>query len=165
MVLAGQHFACVRITGRANCTLAIDYQALVNQLDQKGYTYVVMDLSECLLMDSTFLGILTGFGLKMNRPNGTPHRAVELLNPNARVAELLDNMGVLHLFKVQHGEHASPETVEPLHPDAQPASEDDVTRVCLQAHQALMALSPENAARFKDVAHFLAEKLKKDGEE
>jgi hypothetical protein len=31
----------------------------------------------------------------------------------------------------------------------------------MEAHETLMALSPENAARFKDVAQFLAEGVKK----
>jgi len=36
-----------------------------------------------------------------------------------------------------------------------------LTRTSIEAHQILMALSPENAARFKDVTQFLAEGLKK----
>jgi hypothetical protein len=33
--------------------------------------------------------------------------------------------------------------------------------MCLEAHQTLIELSPANAARFKDVAQFLAEGAKK----
>ena len=36
-----------------------------------------------------------------------------------------------------------------------------MTRTCLEAHQTLIDLSPANAARFKDVAQFLAEGVKK----
>jgi hypothetical protein len=37
----------------------------------------------------------------------------------------------------------------------------EVTRTCLEAHQILADLNPANAAKFKDVAQFLAEGLKK----
>jgi len=36
-----------------------------------------------------------------------------------------------------------------------------LTRACLEAHETLMAINPENVARFKDVAMFLAEDLAK----
>jgi hypothetical protein len=46
-------------------------------------------------------------------------------------------------------------TPEPANP-----TREEIKRTCLEAHQTLMAMSPENAARFKDVARFLAEDLK-----
>jgi len=65
---------------------------------QKGYTHFIIDLSECVLMDSTFLGVLAQFGLKMNPANASGRTGIELLNPNTRVAELLENLGALQLF-------------------------------------------------------------------
>ncbi len=62
----GGHFACVRITGRANFTSGPDFKTLLDELAQRGYGHLVLDLSECTLMDSTFLGVLAGFGLKLN---------------------------------------------------------------------------------------------------
>ena len=47
---------------------------------------------------------------------------------------------------------APPEPANPTH--------EEITRICLEAHRTLMAMNPENAARFKDVAQFLAEDLK-----
>jgi hypothetical protein len=37
-----------------------------------------------------------------------------------------------------------------------------LARVCLEAHQTLMELSPGNVARFKDVVRFMAEDLKQE---
>src|SRR5579859_8066848 len=103
-VLVGEKFACVKIVGRANFTSSIDFRTLVDELRQKGYTYFVLDLSECALMDSTFLGVLAGFGLKMLKSAPNAERsAIELLNPNARILELLESLGVLHLFTVAQG--------------------------------------------------------------
>jgi anti-anti-sigma regulatory factor len=161
LVWAGERSACVRIIGRANFTSSIDFKALVSELRQRGCNCLALDLSECVLMDSTFLGVLAGFGLKLGAGNGDQGRSgIELLNPNARITELLDTLGVLHLFKLAQGPVALPEQAEPrAHPPASP-TQAEVTRACLEAHQTLMDISPANAAKFKDVTQFLAESLK-----
>ncbi len=64
LVLVGEKFACIKIIGRANFTSSIDFKTLINELRQKGYRYFVLDLSECVLMDSTFLAFLPGSVLK-----------------------------------------------------------------------------------------------------
>ena len=162
LVSVGEKCACIKIAGRANFTSSIDFKTLVNELLQKGFTYFVLDLGECTLMDSTFLGVLAGFGLRVNAPQPDKlQRTIELYNPNSRIADLLENLGVLHLFKVQQGNVCLPEQTAPHdHATANP-SREEVTQTCLDAHRTLMDLSPDNVARFKDVAAFLAEDLKK----
>ena len=65
-VLVGKDFACVKIAGRANFMSSPDFKTLLGELSQKGYSRFIVDLSECVLMDSTFLGVLAGFGLMTN---------------------------------------------------------------------------------------------------
>ena len=152
--------ACVKVAGRANFTFGPDLKKLLTGLGQKGYNHFIIDLAECVLMDSTFLGVLAGFGLATNPGCDPDKRQIELLNPNARIAELLENLGVLHLFQITMSQQPPPEgaraaTPEPLNP-----TPEQITRTCLEAHQTLMAANPDNVARFKDVAQFLAEDLK-----
>ncbi len=161
LVLVGEKFACIKIIGRANFASSIDFKMLVNELRQKGYRYFVLDLAECMLMDSTFLGVLAGFGLKMNGASpGQGDGKIELSNPNARVAELLENLGVLHLFKLTEGPLTvdCPETFThaPINPDR-----EELTRACKEAHDTLMQINPENVPKFKEVSQFMAEELKK----
>ena len=101
LVFARDHLVCIKIIGRANVGSSIDFKRLVNELLLKDLSCFVLDLSECLLMDSTFLGVLAGFGLRISEPAtaGPNGRSIELLNPNIRIAELLENLGVAHLFK------------------------------------------------------------------
>jgi anti-sigma B factor antagonist len=161
-VSVGETCACVKIAGRANFTSSIDFKTLIQELLQKGYTYFVLDLAECTLMDSTFLGVLAGFGLKTYGPQADNiPRTIELFNPNARIAELLENLGVLHLFKLVQGEVILPEKTEPQSHTPGAPSREEVTRTCLEAHRTLMNIHPDNVPRFKDVAAFLAEDLKK----
>jgi anti-sigma B factor antagonist len=159
-VLAGKKYACVKIQGRANFTSSIDFNTLVTKLREQGFTHFMIELSECSLMDSTFLGVLAGFGLKMTpgQPGANGH-CVELRNPNARIAELLENVGVLHLFKTSEGDVNATENLKDQAHEPVKSSREELTRTCLAAHEMLMAINPENASRFKDVTKFLAEDL------
>ena len=150
----------VQIAGRANFTSSVDFKTLLEELLQKGYTRFVLDLTDCALMDSTFLGVLAGFGLKMNQSADPNQRGIELSNPNARIIELLENLGALHLFKIITGALKLPDDVQTSALPATNPSHEEITRTCLEAHKTLMAVNPDNVARFKDVAQFLAEDLK-----
>jgi anti-sigma B factor antagonist len=156
--------ACVKIVGRANFTTSIDFKTLVDELEQKGFTCYILDLSECVLMDSTFLGVLAGMGLKMTAAqNGNGDgKLIELLNPNERIAGLLENLGVLHLFKVvSHDDRVPGELLARTSVPAEKPTREEVTRNCLEAHKLLMEISPANIPKFKEVTQFLAEDLKK----
>jgi anti-anti-sigma regulatory factor len=149
--------------GRANVAASVDFKRLLNGLIEKGVTDISLDLSECLLMDSTFLGVLAGFGQKLGgAQNGDAKgHPIELLDPNARVEELLDNLGMIHLFKVSHGKAAPDAKLNSEMSKPGAASKEEVTRNCLEAHRKLMELNPDNVSRFKDVTQYLAENLKK----
>jgi anti-anti-sigma regulatory factor len=160
LVLVGKDFACVKISGRANFSFSPDFKVLLAGLAEKGYGHFIIDLSDCMLMDSTFLGVLAGFGLKMNQPGAANQRGIELFNPNARITELLENLGALPLFKVITVALQLPGDVETSTPESINPSHEQITRTSLEAHQTLMAVNPDNVARFKDVTQFLAEDLK-----
>ena len=142
---------------RANCSSSPDFKTLLEELAQKGYRHFLIDLSECVLMDSTFLGVLAGFGMKLT-PAG--EEGIELYNPNTRISELLENLGALHLFKVRTTPLQLPGEVKACTPESSNPTHEELTRTSLEAHQTLMEVNPENVARFKDVTQFLAEDLR-----
>jgi len=159
-VCVGDRCACVKIQGRATFASSIDFAAVVTRLQDRGCTHFLIELSECSLMDSTFLGVLAGIGLKLPRNESDPDSpGLELHNANARITELLENIGVLHLFKTSEGPPISSEALEPCAEPSARVSRADLTRTCLRAHQLLMTLNSENVARFKDVTKYLAEEL------
>ena len=160
--MVGEGYACIRIIGRANFTASVDFKALLDELGSKGCDCYVLDLSECLLMDSTFLGVLAGLGVKLSSGKaGKAPRGVELFNPGPRIVELLETLGVLHLFKVARGSITPPVATQAMEHTPAAPTQEELTRACLEAHQTLMDLNPANAAKFKDVAQFLAEGVKK----
>ncbi|HEU5069233.1 MAG TPA: STAS domain-containing protein [Verrucomicrobiae bacterium] len=153
MVLACGHFACVQIHGRANFASALDFKSLCNGLREEHFDRYLIDLTDCTLMDSTFLGVLSGFGLRQP--------GVELLNPNPRITELLDNLGVLHLFQVTHGPLKLPSPPTSSAPTPLNPSKIELKEASLEAHQTLMSICSDNVPKFKELTQFLAEDLKR----
>jgi hypothetical protein len=86
---------------------------------------------------------------------------LELLNPNARISDLLENLGIAHLFRVVHRSRPEMEQLGQRESVPAAANKTEVTRTCLEAHQTLMEINPKNIPKFKDVTQFLAEDLKR----
>ena len=156
--------ACVRVNGRANFTSSVDFKRLIQQLQEDGCTEIVLDLTECTLMDSTFLGVLAGAAMKCDAPrqNG-PMCVIKLFHPGERIVESLENLDVLKLFTVL--------TDAPQLGAFQRVNKGETTRVelnrtCFEAHQTLMNTSPDNERRFKDATDFFEKNLgKEEGKE
>jgi anti-sigma B factor antagonist len=160
LVWVGDGMACVRVTGRANFTTSVDFKKLMQHLRDHACQTVVLDMSECVLMDSTFLGVLANeAGKRAVVAEGRTEAGLEVVNANQRIRDLIDNLGVAHLFKMVEYDLAK-DDFQPVEP-ASGVSREEVTRTCLEAHQTLMALNPANVAKFKDVVQFFAENLKK----
>ena len=152
----------IKISGRANLTSSLDLRNLVTELWQRGYRRFIFELCDCIIMDSTFLGVLAGIGLKFADANERGETSsVEITNPNPRMTDILENLGVAHLFNVITAGNPEAEKFELLSRNGEGASRVEVTRNCLEAHQILMNLNPANVSKFKDVTQFLAEDLKK----
>jgi len=150
----------MKICGRATFNQSADFKRFVQETQERGYRDFVFDLTECLIMDSTFLGVLAGFSHQATdakRPQGPA--VLTLVNPNARVADLLENLGVNHLFKVVQSTSAAPKDYRPA-PDAA-ATREEIARNCLEAHEKLMEINPGNIPKFKDVTRFFAEDLER----
>ena len=81
-VWVNDKLVCIKIAGRASFQGSVDFRTLIHTLWQQGHTRFVLDVSECQLMDSTFLGVLAGLGVKFSQErNGNGPATLELLNP------------------------------------------------------------------------------------
>jgi anti-anti-sigma factor len=153
--------AILKIEGRANFTSSVNFKSVISELVARGVKRFVFDLTNCLTMDSTFLGVLAGFALKLSNGNASANeQPLELVNPNARVADLLENLGVAHLFKTVH--QSDPvDAGKPCLDGQTTPSREEISKTCLEAHQILMAANSNNIPKFKDVVRFLEEDLQK----
>jgi len=159
-VAATDQVALVKISGRASFNCSVEFKTLVYELRARGYRKFILDLTDCLIMDSTFLGVLAGFGLKLVE-SADEKPTVTLLNLNQRILDLLENLGVAHLFHIMQGtEPLSQKCRDVLQTDGS-RSKLETARVCLEAHETLMSINPANIPKFKDVTRFMAEDLKR----
>ncbi len=152
--------ALVKISGRASFNSSVDFKTLGHELRDRGYRQFVLDLTDCVIIDSTFLGVLAGFGLKLAEAPGEKP-TVTLLNPNPRILDLLDNLGVAHLFCTIQGSNPLLDKCQEVRQSDGGPDKVETTRTCLEAHETLMAIHPGNIPRFKDVTRFMAEDLKR----
>ncbi|MBI3415223.1 MAG: STAS domain-containing protein [Verrucomicrobia bacterium] len=165
----GSLFVCIadqvvvfKVAGRASFTISADFKRVVHEMLQRGYRKFLLDLSECLIMDSTFLGVLAGAGSKLSgRSEPANGGTIELLCANARIADLLENLGVASLFKFISLKEARPQITAALQLIPIQATREETSRTCLEAHLTLMNVNPANVPRFKDVTKFIAEDLEK----
>ena len=161
-VWVSEKIVCIKIAGRASFQCSVDFKTLINTLREKGHKRFVLEVSECQLMDSTFLGVLAGLGLKFNdERNGHEPASLELLNPSDRIFDLIENLGIEHLFQIHKGPAPAVGELSPVGTPASVPDRTETTRTCLEAHRLLMEINPANVAKLKDVTKFLEEDLKK----
>lgn len=160
LVAVFDQVACFKIKGRADFSSSVDLKKLISELWQRGYNRFIFQLCDCPMMDSTFLGMLAGIGLTFAAAQPAQEPPLELVNPNPRISEVLENLGVAHLFKITQVSPDMPNNFSPLSKSPE-TTRAEVARTCLEAHMTLMSIQPENAQKFKDVAQFLAEDLKR----
>jgi len=160
-IWTGDQSACIRISGRANFALSLHFRKLLQHLRDKGHKCVLLDLSQCQFMDSTFLGILAYEANSMAvKAGGKVEPGMELLNANENVREIIRDLGVAHLVRFAERDLARTEFEDV--PGTGKASTTELNRTCLEAHELLMALHPANVEKFRDVARFFAEELNKN---
>jgi anti-anti-sigma regulatory factor len=149
--------AFVKIVGRAAVEGARDFRALVERLHAGGMQRFCLDLSECLLMDSTFSGVLAGLATRLGDKGPGGCSRFVLVNPNDRVRDLLDSLGVLPLVTVIAGPHVP--TGGQIEVTVGGSSKEQVAECCLEAHRLLMVLNPQNIPKFRELTQTLEGQL------
>jgi len=101
---------------------------------------VLLDLSGCEYMDSTFMGLIVGFNKRFLRFSEKP---IRLFGVNETCLKLLKTIGVLRLMTLESETPHFPEPLERLGSGKKAGA-----GLVLKAHENLMELSEENERRF-----------------
>lgn len=143
--------AWIRVDGRGTFQNSAGLKQFAEEMKNRGCREFVVDLINCELMDSTFLGTLAGIALAL----GSEGKLI-VARPNARNREVMGNLGLDRIFTVsEHAPEPLPGTLERAEPGAPQKAQRETI---VEAHENLAAASPENAVRFKDVLEFLQKK-------
>jgi len=157
-VFRAKDFASVRVVGRANFASSPGFQSAVEELIADHPLRLVLDLEQCQLMDSTFLGVLAGGAVKFHQ-SAPSAASIELLNANARVAGLIASLGVSDLFTERTGLLELPDDVRAKRVGLQSATKIQLKETSLAAHEQLMQMSAANQQKFAELTRTLKDDL------
>lgn len=155
----------VRVIARGSYRISSAMKEFGIAAIEQGVSRIILDMAECVGMDSTFMGVIAGVAFRLKKKSGGE---VVMVNLSPRTRGLLGTLGLDQLVKpfmagaipkdieaildgckrledVQNGERTRLETAEMM----------------LEAHENLIELTPENLPRFKDVLTFLREDVQK----
>ena len=158
LVARSANLGFVKVVGRGSFQNSGCLKAFYQQLLKDGVNRFVVDLDACTYLDSTFLGILLGLGLKLKEAgNGLLH----ILNASPRNLELLKNLGLDRLINVD-AQRVELNGVAEKQLEEVPCpvpTRTEAAPTILEAHETLMEFDPRNVPKFKDVVEFLREDL------
>lgn len=146
----------VQVRGRGSFQNSSCLKAFATEMIQRGHREFVVDLQECPMMDSTFMGTLTGIALKLKN-SGTGE--IHVVNSNTRNQELMSGLGLDQILSVGDCPQARqvPAATDRLVTGEAEKRATNVTM--LDAHEALCRADEANVAKFKDVLDFLRQDL------
>ncbi|HUX39123.1 MAG TPA: STAS domain-containing protein [Rectinemataceae bacterium] len=125
--------------------------------DKPPVASILLDLTECDYMDSTFLGLIVGLAKRLKTVSG---RKIALWGVSDICVGLLRTIGVLRLVDI-----ASVAPVLPPSLDQVGRGVTTTAQFLLDSHEELSSLSDENRAKFSALSSMLRESIKKPGGE
>lgn len=144
----------VRVEGRGSFLNSGNLKEFAREMVDRGYREFVVDLENCAMMDSTFMGTMAGVALRL-KELGQGH--LHIVHCGTRSEELLSGLGLDQLFDIRRNGTAAPDC-RSFGQEVKPDKKDQ-TETMLEAHEALCQARPENVSRFKDVLDYLKQDL------
>lgn len=146
----------VKVEGKGTFLNSGDFKQFTREMVNRGYRDFIVDLENCSMMDSTFMGTMAGVALRL-KELGQGH--LHVVHCGQRSRELLTGLGLDQLFDIQSDGTPAPEcgALEHAHDSRQ-----GTTRDMLAAHEALCQVAPQNFSKFKDVLEFLKQDLRQE---
>jgi anti-anti-sigma factor len=155
--------AWIRVAGKGNLHNSPRLLSFAKCMISKGEARLVVDLEDCPVMDSTFMGTLTGISRRLKKLDGG---MLEVINANERNVELIESLGLDFILTLdtdgscwkserqaiskQFRDAAIEHELEP-----EELSKEEKTEFILEAHENLTEANPENIPRFEDVICYL----------
>jgi anti-sigma B factor antagonist len=149
----------VRVEGKGSFLNSGSLKEFAREMLDRGYREFVMDLADCAMMDSTFMGTMASVALRL-KELGRGH--LHVIHCGNRSWELLSGLGLDQIFDIHaDGTAAAPEceALERASDGSRQDRKQQQTQTMLEAHEALCEATPENIFRFKDVLEYLKQDL------
>ena len=159
----------MRVIGRGTHQNAQPVRQFGKEWLEKSCQCFHVDLAQCAGMDSTFLGVLAGLGLKL-RARGR-FDGLHLFNAGTRNLQSCQSLGLDQLARMESGSPDAhvcrfpPESEFRRLPDTdltalkKAGDKEGISRLMLEAHEDLCRADGRNEEKFKDVKQCLREEV------
>jgi anti-sigma B factor antagonist len=149
----------VKVEGKGSFLNSGNLKEFAQQMVNRGYREFIIDLGNCAMMDSTFMGTMAGVALRLKELG---HGHLHIVHCGSRSRELLSGLGLDQIFSIQTNGSSAPECKsleQDKSGDMSREQKKEQARTMLDAHEALCEAAPENLFRFKDVLDYLKQDL------
>lgn len=168
VAISGQ-YALVKVEGRGSFKISASLKQFGDTVILNHLPLMLVDMMQCIGMDSTFMGVLAGVATRLKAHGGK----IALVNCSPRTKGLLSTLGLDQLiatFEVGHTPEQFQAILQGRLPrealEAGSCHDTETVRTMLAAHQNLVDLVPENLPQFKDVLIFLRDEVnRKSGDQ
>ena len=149
----------MKVEGKGSFLNSGNLKEFTREMVNRGYREFVVDLENCAMMDSTFMGTMAGVALRLKELG---HGHLHVVHCGERSRSLLTGLGLDQIFDIHSNGTAGPQCEVLEREKANSSSTDQKKQVStdmLDAHQALCDAVPQNFSRFKDVLDYLKQDL------
>jgi anti-sigma B factor antagonist len=149
----------VKVEGKGSFLNSGNLKEFAQEMVNRGYREFIIDLENCVMMDSTFMGTMAGVALRLKELG---HGHLHVVHCGTRSHDLLSGLGLDQIFDI-HANGSPAPACELLkaesESEAAEAQKRQQAKTMLDAHEALCEAAPANIFRFKDVLDYLKQDL------
>jgi anti-anti-sigma regulatory factor len=147
----------VKVDGRGSFKVSGALKQFAERVVDQGGSTLLVDLHDCIGMDSTFMGVLAGISQRLRKEN---NGQVVMTGASNKIVNLMTTLGLSRLVTIldRHIEDL-PARLEALEQSKESPLQSAETM--LEAHQNLVAIQEDNALRFQDVLDYLREDIQR----
>ena len=149
--------AVIRVEGRGSFKISPSIKQFIHKaIDTHSAERILIDMSDCIGMDSTFMGVVAGIACYIK---SKPDVQFKLINLSEKNKKLLVTLGVDRVVDYSLSTTSDEKILiadldgEALEPDS--TNKLEAATTSLHAHKILADISPENYGKFKSVVELL----------
>lgn len=153
--------AVIRVEGRGSFKVSPPMKQFIHQvMDAKSATGVVIDMSECTGMDSTFMGVVAGLACLIKSKDDFTFKLINLSDKNRKLLTTLGVDRVVDFSMAGEGDEVEGKETQAhrLEPDFD--NKLEAAKTTLEAHESLVDINPDNFSKFKSVLEFLQDDVR-----
>lgn len=153
------HTAVIRVEGRGSFKISPPMKQFIHHvIDTRSAERILIDMSDCSGMDSTFMGVLAGIACFIK---SKPEFQFKLINLSDKNQKLLITLGVDRVVEYSLSSSGEEQALlqqqtrgtQTLEPEF--TTKLEAAKTTLEAHETLVDINPENYDKFKSVLEFL----------